>query len=197
MAKTEESAPADTPRLPPAPDALTDERLLALAAGLVARGWSRTVLAEDGSGRRVEPWSASARSWSPLGALIAIWIRARIERPEVLEIAYAAFTLATGGRPEEWSAAPWRTKWHVLSAFARARQNLPGACPDPPADTSRGLATSRAPRDRRTRGGVELARAATSTWRGNRPDGGSRHEAARARLWGERSNERYARRRNR
>ena len=45
----------------------------------------------------------------------------------MLEIAYAAFTLATGGRPEEWSAAPWRTKWHVLSAFARARQNLPEA----------------------------------------------------------------------
>jgi hypothetical protein len=127
MSKTEESASADTHSRPPPVDLLTDKQLLALAAELVAQGWSRTALAEDGSGRRVEPWSTSARSWSPLGALIAIWLRARSEQPEVLEIAYAAFTLATGGRPEEWNAAPWRTKWHVLSAFARARRNLPEA----------------------------------------------------------------------
>jgi hypothetical protein len=46
---------------------------------------------------------------------------------EVFEAAYAALALATGGRPEEWNAARWRTQRHVLRAFAHAREYLPEA----------------------------------------------------------------------
>jgi hypothetical protein len=61
----------------------------------------------------------------PLGAMLAVWLERGAPRPEVLEVAYSAFGIATGGRPEEWSAAPWRTAWHVLSALSRARHLVP------------------------------------------------------------------------
>ncbi len=75
----------------------------------------------------MEPWSESACSWSPLGALTRVWHERRGVEVEVFEVAYAALALATGGRPEEWNAARWRTKRHVLRAFARARRYLPQA----------------------------------------------------------------------
>jgi hypothetical protein len=104
-----------------------DDELLVRASELIARGWSRRALAEDRYGRQVEPWSASACRWSPLGALTSVWR----ERPavgfDVFETAYAALALATGGRVEEWNGARWRTKSHVLRAFVRARGLLPQA----------------------------------------------------------------------
>jgi hypothetical protein len=104
-----------------------DDELLVRASELITRGWSRRVLAEDRYGRQVEPWSTGACRWSPLGALTCVWH----ERPgvgfDVFETAYAAMALATGGRVEEWNAARWRTKSHVLRAFARARGFLPQA----------------------------------------------------------------------
>jgi hypothetical protein len=111
----------------PERESLTAERLLSEAAELIARGWCRTSLAQDGRGRRVEPWAKSACCWSPLGALLAVWVHARGGDRDALEMAYAELALATGGRPEEWNAAPWRTSWHVHSAFARARENVPAA----------------------------------------------------------------------
>jgi hypothetical protein len=106
---------------------LTAEELLAEAADRIAGGWCRTGLAEDGRGRKVEPWAESARRWSPLGALLAVWLDAPCTGRESLEIAYAALELATGGHLEDWNAAPWRTSWHVLSAFMRAGENVPAA----------------------------------------------------------------------
>lgn len=103
------------------------EQLLAGAADLISRGWCQNALAEDRDGRQVEPWSESACSWSPLGALTRVWHERRGVEVEVFEVAYAALALATGGRPEEWNAARWRTKRHVLRAFARARRYLPEA----------------------------------------------------------------------
>jgi hypothetical protein len=104
-----------------------DEQIVVRAAELVSRDWCRDALAEDQAGRRVEPWSDSARSWSTLGALINAWAERGAGRFDTLQIAYEAVALATGGRVEEWNAARWRTKWHVLSALARARMFLPQA----------------------------------------------------------------------
>ena len=127
MSSAAEHAPTDASSDRASPEVLTEDRLLALAAERVARGWCRASLAEDRRGRRVEPWSPSACRWSPLGAMLAVWLERGAPRPEVLEVAYSAFGIATGGRPEEWSAAPWRTAWHVLSALSRARQLVPQA----------------------------------------------------------------------
>jgi hypothetical protein len=120
---TESSRNAEATRRP-LPNA---EQLLAGAAELIERGWCQHALAEDQDGRQVEPWSESACRWSPLGALTRVWHERRGVEVEVFEVAYAALALATGGRPEEWNAARWRTKRHVLRAFARARRFLPHA----------------------------------------------------------------------
>ena len=93
----------------------------------IGGGWCQSHLAEDVRGRQVEPWAESARRWSLLGALLGVWVEARCPSGEVLETAYAALALATGGRPEEWNSASWRTSRHVLSAFRRARENVPAA----------------------------------------------------------------------
>jgi hypothetical protein len=105
-----------------------DERdFLAGAAELVARGWSQRALARDREGRQVEPWSESARSWSPVGALIAILYERGGGQLDAFQVAYEALALATGGRVEEWNAARWRRRRHVLHAFDRARGYLPHA----------------------------------------------------------------------
>jgi hypothetical protein len=136
MSRAAEHAPTDASSDRASPERLTEDRLLALAADRVARGWCRISLAEDRAGRRVEPWSPGACRWSPLGAMLAVWLERGDPRPEVLEVAYAALAIATGGRPEEWSAAPWRTAWHVLSALSRARQLVPQARGDVPPITA-------------------------------------------------------------
>ena len=103
------------------------EQLLSRAADLIASGWSQNALARDEYGRQVEPWSPEASRWSPLGALTRVWHDDRGDELEVFEAAYAALAMATGGRPEEWNDARWRTKRHVLRAFSRARDYLPEA----------------------------------------------------------------------
>lgn len=103
------------------------EQLLTAAGELIASGWCQNALAEDRYGRQVEPWSERACRWSPLGALTRVWHERRGVELDVFETAYAALALATGGRPEEWNGARWRTKRHVLRAFARARAYLPEA----------------------------------------------------------------------
>jgi hypothetical protein len=104
-----------------------DDELLVRASELIARGWSRRALAEDRYGRQVEPWSATACRWSPLGALTCAWRERQGPGFDVFETAYAAVALATGGHVEEWNGARWRTKSHVLRAFSRARGFLPQA----------------------------------------------------------------------
>ena len=109
-----------------AANGLHDEKaFLARAAELVARGWSQQGLARDRNGRPVEPWSDGACSWSPVGALIAILYQSGGGWLDAFQITYEALALATGGRLEEWNAAPWRRRRHVLSAFVRAREYLP------------------------------------------------------------------------
>jgi hypothetical protein len=126
MSRTKETAPHAPSRESPG-NRLSDEQLLARAAELVRRGWCQKALAEDRHGRQVEPWSGGATRWSPLGALLGVWHERGSEGLESFETAYTSLCLATGGRLEEWNAAPWRTQWHVLSAFTRARENLPEA----------------------------------------------------------------------
>jgi hypothetical protein len=99
--------------------------LLARAAELVGAGWCPNGLARDADGRLVEPWSASACAWSPLGALLKAWFDAGDNGGDAFRVACAALAQATGGRLEEWNAARWRTKRHVASAFVHARSSLP------------------------------------------------------------------------
>jgi hypothetical protein len=103
-----------------------DEQLLTRARDLVARGWCQTGLAQDRDGRVVEPWRSCARAWSPLGALLAALYLGSDGSLDSFRIAYTCLALATGGRLEEWNAARWRTHQHVLSAFERARDFVPG-----------------------------------------------------------------------
>jgi hypothetical protein len=124
MSRTRPTEPTNERTRPAPPSA---ERLLAEAAELIAGGWSQRALARDRDGREVEPWSERACRWSPLGALTKVWHERRGVELEVFEAAYAALALATGGRPEEWNAARWRSKRHVLRAFVRAREYLPEA----------------------------------------------------------------------
>ena len=102
-------------------------RLLEEAGLLVARGWCQAALAIDEDGRRVEPWNASARRWSPLGALLRAWYESPSADADAFRIAYTALAKATGGRLEEWNAARWRARRHVLNAFGRARAYVPSA----------------------------------------------------------------------
>jgi hypothetical protein len=120
---TETATADESPRRAP-PNA---EQLLTAAGELIAAGWCQNALAQDQYGRQVEPWSERACRWSPLGALTRVWHERRGVELDVFETAYAALALATGGRPEEWNSARWRTKRHVLRAFARARAYLPEA----------------------------------------------------------------------
>jgi hypothetical protein len=102
-----------------------DERILACARALVARGWCRNALAEDRYGRQVEPWAHEAVRWSALGALLrGAWDEGALDH---FATAYFALAAATGGRLAEWNAAPWRTSRHVARAFLRAREYLPAA----------------------------------------------------------------------
>jgi hypothetical protein len=110
--------------LAPLPD---DEQLLARAAELVHEGWCQRAAAEDRFGRQVEPWSDDACRWSPLGALLRAWYERGWSGSEAFGAAYFAVALATGGRVAEWNDAPWRTRRHVASAFARAHDYLPEA----------------------------------------------------------------------
>jgi hypothetical protein len=100
-------------------------RLLEESGLFVTRGWCQGSLAIDDDGRRVEPWSPSARRWSPLGALLRAWYESPSADAEAFRIAYTALASATGGRLEEWNAARWRAKRHVLNAFGRARTYVP------------------------------------------------------------------------
>jgi hypothetical protein len=100
------------------------EAFLGQAARLIARGWSRSGLAEDRHGRKVEPWSDEAVAWSPLGALTRIWYESHGEAFTGFDAAYWSLSVATGGRLEEWNTARWRTQWHVVTAFERARNLL-------------------------------------------------------------------------
>jgi hypothetical protein len=102
-----------------------DELLLARARDLVATGWCQAGLAQDRNGCQVEPWRSSARSWSPLGALLAALYVGSDGSLDSFRIAYTCLALATGGRLEAWNAERWRTRQHVLSAFARARDLVP------------------------------------------------------------------------
>jgi hypothetical protein len=96
-----------------------DEQLLDRAAELVSGGWCQGALARDRHRRPVEPWSDSARRWSPLGAILAGWLRSESPRSDFLSAA-GALSCAVGGHVEEWNDKPWRTHAHVLSAFRRA-----------------------------------------------------------------------------
>jgi len=117
-------------------------RLLEESGLLVARGWCQGALAIDEDGRRVEPWSPSARRWSPLGALLRAWYESPSADAEAFRIAYTSLANATGGRLEEWNAARWRARRHVLNAFGRARGYVPSGASrtrvaqDPPDDES-------------------------------------------------------------
>jgi hypothetical protein len=147
-----------------------DEQLLVRAGELVERGWCRNGLAQDRFGRQVEPWSHAASAWSPLGALLRAWCECGWNRIDAFGSAYLALSLATGGRVTEWNAAPWRTKWHVISAFGRARENLSDARKQSPPPIDRRcppIESEDRPADRPTGGCRAAARTANLTREGH------------------------------
>jgi hypothetical protein len=100
--------------------------LLADARELVSRGWCQGAEAEDERGGPVVPWSADARRWSALGALVATagGPDALVNGgPSLERVATAALALGLAAGVEtlkEWNDAPERTRAEVLAVFDRA-----------------------------------------------------------------------------
>jgi hypothetical protein len=102
-----------------APDLLRDAR------ARVATGWCQHASARDGDGRIVEPWDVEARSWSLLGAIVAVTEPRRLE---LGQLSLAELTTALGALAdliaepslESWNDAPDRARDEVLDVLDRA-----------------------------------------------------------------------------
>jgi hypothetical protein len=112
--------------------------MLSEARGLLAEGWSRGAQARDEAENVVPAWSAEARSWSLLGALLASWYRenghsldedvvAHSLDARALGDATAALGEAAGTAAlEQWNDEPRRTLAEVTAAIDRALSLLAG-----------------------------------------------------------------------
>jgi hypothetical protein len=102
--------------------------LLSSAAALIDRDWSQGADARDAAGCPTEPWSADARSWSLLGALVSSVETASAATGETLairDLAEACALLATildVASLAEWNDDPERTKADVAEVLRRALQ---------------------------------------------------------------------------
>ena len=104
--------------------------LLVEARERVASGWSQAEDARGAAGEAVEPWSADARAWSLLGAIVAAFEDGRMEedgRVRLNELATALAALAQ--EIEDPSLATWndhehRTQNEVLGVLELAIAHL-------------------------------------------------------------------------
>jgi len=99
-----------------APDLLRDAR------DRVAAGWCQHASARDEDGRIVEPWDAEARSWSLLGAIVAVTEPQRLERghlslTELTTALGALAELIADPSLEHWNDAPDRAVDEVLGVL--------------------------------------------------------------------------------
>ena len=89
---------------------------------LVAEGWTQGASARDRDGRAVHPWSADARSWSILGAIIC-GDETRQGRVSVTRLAEAVVLMAAvldSASLNDWNDAPARTQADALAGFDAA-----------------------------------------------------------------------------
>ena len=161
MARTEAPVRRAHAERPPANELLTPERLLAEAAARIVVGWCQ----KPGGGCATSSGRALERERLPLVAprgAAFVWFETAAERLDAFATAYTALALATGGRLEEWNAAPWRTKARAR-AFARAQsfgRSARAACTAPATRQLRGL-TSSSRAQARLRGASEPRAAAS------------------------------------
>jgi hypothetical protein len=101
------------------------QRLLREARELVAASWCRGADARDSHGRPVEPWDDGARSWSLLGAIVAVLEREAKERGEIPleELGSALYALAALVETDslvDWNDDPRRSQANVVAVLDRA-----------------------------------------------------------------------------
>jgi hypothetical protein len=97
-------------------------RMMAEGLEHVVAGWCQGAVAEDAEGRAVRPWSAEARRWSLLGALLASWKGGPIND---LGQALSALHTATDPSPLDlWNDRAERTQHDVVAAFERAIESV-------------------------------------------------------------------------
>jgi hypothetical protein len=110
---------------------LTAAAMLSEARRLVATGWCQGAHARNGAGREVSSWSAEARSWSLLGALLTSWHRqdSQIDEDVITHLADAhALGEATEvlgevvgtASLERWNDDRRRNQAEVIAAMERA-----------------------------------------------------------------------------
>lgn len=104
---------------------ITSQAILIGGRNLIRQGWSQGADARDVDGRRIHPWSMQARSWSLLGALVAIEGvgRGSIGRLPVHELGVAMVVLGEAANThslETWNDDSSRTQASVVAAFDTA-----------------------------------------------------------------------------
>jgi hypothetical protein len=99
-------------------------QLLGNARDLVRRGWTQHAEGRDAHGAEVEPWNATATSWSLLGALVAALDRTDggQELP-LVQLADALDALALfvdSDSLADWNDDPGRTQADVIAVLETA-----------------------------------------------------------------------------
>jgi hypothetical protein len=122
--------------------------LLRNARARIVRGWCQHASARDGDGRIVEPWDDSARSWSLLGAVVAVTEPKRLERGDLsideLRRALGALAqLIPDPSLEHWNDERGRTAADVLDVLDRATTIADGGAARGDQSTSAATASSR------------------------------------------------------
>ncbi|MDQ2982904.1 MAG: hypothetical protein M3R70_03110 [Actinomycetota bacterium] len=110
-------------------------RVIFDAKGFVSRGWCQGVDARDARGEEVEPWDEAARSWSLLGAIVAVLEVAAREEGEIPleELAACLYALADVIEVDslaEWNDHPGRAQAEVLEALAAAEDKFEPPWPE-------------------------------------------------------------------
>ena len=111
--------------------------MMSEARRLVESGWCQRAHARDAAGVEVPSWSAEARSWSVLGALLASWHR-QDSQLDADVVAHLADAHALGEATEvlgevvgtasldRWNDSRKRTQKDVVAAMDRALSALNG-----------------------------------------------------------------------
>ena len=89
---------------------------------LVAQGWAQSAHARDRDGRPVHPWSADARSWSVLGAIVCgdETHRGRVPIGRLAEAVILFASTMNTSSLNDWNDKSERTRADVLAAFDAA-----------------------------------------------------------------------------
>jgi hypothetical protein len=110
--------------------------MLSEARGLLLRGWAQHAQARDAMRNVVPAWSGDARSWSVLGALLAIWHRQNGEAVDLDFVAHRLDARALGeatqalseemgtANIEHWNDDAGRTLAEVIATIDRAIERL-------------------------------------------------------------------------